>query len=511
MARVALGENVKAMSGSHGLIIMLAVLSVACMAGASQPSLGLPLPAEQATETATPTATETLAPTATPSATPLPTETATAGVTPSDTPAATATETAPVTPTDTPIPTETEAATAAPSVTSTPSPTASLTAASPTFTEVPPTATPQPQPNLDFLFAGSGGRPQNESGCAFDLALSLGLFGSEQTFQSIADSDSVVLRNEYQVIYVAPGLNSDDYTRLHAMVESGGVIEQFVNLGGVAVINAAGTQGDQDGIAPDGVGFTATMSHDDEVIQDAEHPYITGVSFGGEALGGADFSGWEPTDRGTLSNLPAGATTVLANSDGVSWAEYPHGNGRVIVTTLTYCTQTQPGSQQAAAGNLLRYSRFYSGAANTPAATVTARPPTRTPTPTSTATATATCTPTPPATPTFTEMPSATEVPSGTSTPTATKTATPPACAGDCNDNNAVTVDEILAMVNIALDQADVSVCEAGDVNHDGFITVDEILIAVANALNSCPTPPPTATPAESPLHFAGLRRTRSG
>lgn len=62
-----------------------------------------------------------------------------------------------------------------------------------------------------------------------------------------------------------------------------------------------------------------------------------------------------------------------------------------------------------------------------------------------------------------------------------------PSCIGDCGDNHLVTVDEILALVNIALGNANVSTCEAGNANHDGSITVDEILTAVNNALNGCP------------------------
>jgi hypothetical protein len=59
-------------------------------------------------------------------------------------------------------------------------------------------------------------------------------------------------------------------------------------------------------------------------------------------------------------------------------------------------------------------------------------------------------------------------------------------CAGDCNGDGQVTVDEILTMVNIALGNTPVTACEAGDANHDGQITVDEILAAVNNALNGC-------------------------
>ncbi len=50
----------------------------------------------------------------------------------------------------------------------------------------------------------------------------------------------------------------------------------------------------------------------------------------------------------------------------------------------------------------------------------------------------------------------------------------------------AVTVDEVLLMVNAALGNVEMSECENGDGNDDGLITVDEILLAVNNALNGC-------------------------
>ena len=59
-------------------------------------------------------------------------------------------------------------------------------------------------------------------------------------------------------------------------------------------------------------------------------------------------------------------------------------------------------------------------------------------------------------------------------------------CIGDCNGDTAVTVDELLTMVNIALDNAPLSTCRVGNANGDGHITVDEILKAVGNALNRC-------------------------
>jgi len=65
-------------------------------------------------------------------------------------------------------------------------------------------------------------------------------------------------------------------------------------------------------------------------------------------------------------------------------------------------------------------------------------------------------------------------------------TPTPPPCAGDCAGGGAVTVDEILTLVNIALGNLAAELCRAGDVSGDGLITVDEILAAVNNVLNGC-------------------------
>ena len=62
------------------------------------------------------------------------------------------------------------------------------------------------------------------------------------------------------------------------------------------------------------------------------------------------------------------------------------------------------------------------------------------------------------------------------------------ACVGDCNnDGGAVTLDEVVTMVDIAFGHTPLAACQAGDANHDGQITVDELLRAVNNALTGCP------------------------
>jgi hypothetical protein len=50
-----------------------------------------------------------------------------------------------------------------------------------------------------------------------------------------------------------------------------------------------------------------------------------------------------------------------------------------------------------------------------------------------------------------------------------------------------VTVNELIAMVNIALGNAQLSTCPVGDADGSGDITVNEIITAVGYALSSCP------------------------
>lgn len=60
------------------------------------------------------------------------------------------------------------------------------------------------------------------------------------------------------------------------------------------------------------------------------------------------------------------------------------------------------------------------------------------------------------------------------------------ACTGDCGGDGAVTIEELIGMVNIALGSRPLSDCRAGDENGDGEITIDEIIKAVNNALTGC-------------------------
>ncbi len=99
-------------------------------------------------------------------------------------------------------------------------------------------------------------------------------------------------------------------------------------------------------------------------------------------------------------------------------------------------------------------------------------------------TATPSASSTPTQTPTMPFIPSAT--PTRTPSPTRTPRAPTGACAADCGGDGAVTVDELIVMVNIALGVVPIDRCVTGDVDGDGTISISEIIAAVNGALIDC-------------------------
>jgi hypothetical protein len=89
-----------------------------------------------------------------------------------------------------------------------------------------------------------------------------------------------------------------------------------------------------------------------------------------------------------------------------------------------------------------------------------------------------------------TATPSSSPVPSETPPSTASPTPTGSrVCVGDCDGDDQVVINELITMVNLALDlgTTSLSACVAGDANGDGVITIDEIIRAVNYALTACP------------------------
>lgn len=84
-----------------------------------------------------------------------------------------------------------------------------------------------------------------------------------------------------------------------------------------------------------------------------------------------------------------------------------------------------------------------------------------------------------------TPTPSPTVVVEPTASPTPTEGS--PRCVGDCGGDGAVTVDEIVTLVNIALGLSGATSCPLG-IPEDTEVDITIIVRAVASALNGCPT-----------------------
>jgi hypothetical protein len=247
------------------------------------------------------------------------------------------------------------------------------------------------------------------------------------------------------------------------------------------VIHLSGDGVFEDGLAPSpgggSIGYRGTDSHDRESILLASHPFITGIGYGGEALSAADFDDWGNTDDGFINGLPDDARIILRNDLGPSLAEYDYGAGRIIITTVNFCTPGSPGSNGAPLDNLLLYAPFFNGLAQTPGLTAT---PTETPTATETPLVSSTPTPTQTATSTPTSAISV----SPTATPTDTVS---PGCPGDCNGDGTTAINELVRAVNIALAQQPLSNCPAADPNGNGTVEINELIRGVRANLEGCP------------------------
>lgn len=92
----------------------------------------------------------------------------------------------------------------------------------------------------------------------------------------------------------------------------------------------------------------------------------------------------------------------------------------------------------------------------------------------------------------------------GLASPSPTATEAPPVCAGDCNRDGVVTVDELVTMAGIALGDAPFVACADGVGDGQSQVRMNTVIAAVNAAVNGCtgflrPTTTPTASPVPSP------------
>jgi Zn-dependent metalloprotease/subtilisin family serine protease len=163
-----------------------------------------------------------------------------------------------------------------------------------------------------------------------------GLTATAVPWSTVLAGSGAALFATYDNLYFAVNASATDYQNLRTAVTVGQPLEQFVTLGGTLVLNLAGNNGNQTDLGPGGLDYDRTYAHETATIVDPQHPFITGIGYGGTALTSNLFNTWSSTDHGNLTGLPVGAVMLLQNSNGTSMVEYPWGAGRVIASTLTY-------------------------------------------------------------------------------------------------------------------------------------------------------------------------------
>jgi hypothetical protein len=203
----------------------------------------------------------------------------------------------------------------------------------------------------NFLMTSDGVTMSNNP-----AVVSLGYTASGDFLANIITYSQAQL-SAFDVIWVNP---IPDHAALTTGTAAGGALEQYVAGGGTLVLNLA-SGGNMPAVGPGGVGYvhggSGSSFHNSETFTTPLHPYLTGAGYGGTALTPADFNNWSFTDHGHLSGLPLGATTVLSNTDGPSFAQYTYGSGTVLVNTLTYGWGGY-GAQGAPRDNLFKYAAF---------------------------------------------------------------------------------------------------------------------------------------------------------
>ena len=89
----------------------------------------------------------------------------------------------------------------------------------------------------------------------------------------------------------------------------------------------------------------------------------------------------------------------------------------------------------------------------------------------------------------------------------------PPPCAGDCDRDGDVSIDELVTSVGIAVEQRSVDGCRLADRDGDARIGIHELVAAVAASLEGCPAALilPTPSPSPSPPPTEGPTPTGAG
>ena len=285
------------------------------------------------------------------------------------------------------------------------------------------------------------------------LDTSVGAFDDEDVIR--IDASSLALFLDLSAVGIAESLDLDGLD-----VEEGATTRLYVSFDGSGTVDAVAFD-DEDILVYDLSTHTWALAYDGSAAA-AGWPDAADLIALDVALPAPPAA--TPTKTLALTDTPTATTTLTPTP--------PVGTG-----TTTPTATLSPTLPVATA----------TGTATVPVVTSTATATATGPAATETLTTTATVSPTGPA-PTATATATASVAATSAATATASATVTVGiSCPGDCNGSGEVTIDELILLVNIALDALPVSSCRAGDLDNNDAIAINELVTAVNSALGGCP------------------------
>ncbi|WP_286228548.1 hypothetical protein [Neobacillus mesonae] len=171
------------------------------------------------------------------------------------------------------------------------------------------------------------------------------------------------LRDDFWCIWVGEGFDSPPNIvnpEVMAMMQPGGIIDEFVKMGGIFVVHGAHNSS-INSTAPGGFQFVgyasgqANLDNNPQIV-DTNHEYITGEGYGGVQLNNTDFANWDSTVHGIIEIPPVGFTssgginlgtnpmtgkynTILSSPDNgnkTALMEYCYGLGYCFIDMMTF-------------------------------------------------------------------------------------------------------------------------------------------------------------------------------
>jgi hypothetical protein len=181
------------------------------------------------------------------------------------------------------------------------------------------------------------------------------------TFDSISalqfSSVTIATLSQYRMLILEPNWSNYGYLR------SGlAVVDQALDDTSLVVsIRVAGNGGSQADIDFLGTDYDRTATFNAETILDSNHPFISGLPWGGNTLLASNFNSWGSTDHGWFNNLPIsqqGYTEILQNTNGISMFEYSYKNSHILVDTLTSIDGGWGSGNDFVADNYINYLNY---------------------------------------------------------------------------------------------------------------------------------------------------------